>query len=475
MTATMSRLPLPELEPNRELVVPEVVERRLPNGLTVLVIQRPTVPLVEVRLRMPFGGAGLAPAAVLAQTLLSGTQTMTNVEIAAELQAMGGALAAGVDPDRLLVSGNGLVTGLDRILDILAEVVTGAAYPAEEVATESDRLVDRIQVARSQPSHLVRVALLRRMYGDHPYAVQTPDPEQVRAVTPDALRELHDARLHPTGATLVLVGDLDPEAAMVAAERALGGWNGGGAPVELPPTPPLVTGPLVLADRPGAVQSSLRLALPAVGRIHRDHAALQLANLVFGGYFSSRWVENIREDKGYTYGPHSVIDHSVAGSALIVAAEVATAVTAAALWETVYELGRLATVPPAVAELEQARQYALGTLQLGLSTQASLAGLASSYAGFGLRLDYLARHARALATATVDDVAAVAATYLAPARAVTVVLGDAEVVEPGLAALTPVARDSSLPAPTGEPGIGGESGAGGESGVGVGSGGPTAP
>jgi hypothetical protein len=104
-----------------------------------------------------------------------------------------------------------------------------------------------------------------------------------------------------------------------------------------------------------------------------------------------------------------------------------------------------------------------------MSTQAGLAGLASSYAGFGLRLDYLARHARALATATVDDVAAVAATYLAPARAVTVVLGDAEVVEPGLAALTPVARDSSLPAPTGEPGIGGESG------VGVGSGGPTAP
>src|SRR6185312_17477046 len=106
----------------------------------------------------------------------------------------------------------------------------------------------------------------------------------------------------------------------------------------------------------------------------------QLATQVFGGYFSSRWVENIREDKGYTYGPHSLIEHAVAGSALVVAAEVATEVTGPALLETLYELGRLASLPPKDEELEQARQYALGTLQLGMSTQAGLAGLLSTYA-----------------------------------------------------------------------------------------------
>jgi predicted Zn-dependent peptidase len=86
----------------------------------------------------------------------------------------------------------------------------------------------------------------------------------------------------------------------------------------------------------------------------------------------------------------------------------------------------------------QARQYALGNVQLGMSTQAGLAGLASTYAGFGLRLDYLARHAAALERTTVDEVAAAAATYLAPAGAVTVVLGDAARVERGLSALLPV-------------------------------------
>jgi predicted Zn-dependent peptidase len=124
----------------------------------------------------------------------------------------------------------------------------------------------------------------------------------------------------------------------------------------------------------------------------------------------------------------------------LVAAEVATEVTGPALLETYYELGKLASLPPTDNELEQARQYALGTLQLGMSTQAGLAGLASTYAGFGLRLDFLAEHAARLARATREEVAAVAAQYLAPTSAVTVVLGDADRVESPLAALTAVQR-----------------------------------
>ncbi|MEU6025231.1 pitrilysin family protein [Micromonospora sp. NPDC047134] len=434
----MSVRALPPLGPTRRLKLPSQAERTLDNGLTVIAVRRAAVPLVELRLWMPFSRAHLARGQMLAATLLSGTETMSSVQIAAELQKIGGGLSAGLDPDRLMLSGNGLATGLDRLLEILAEVLTGADYPAEWVATERDRLVDGIQVARSQPGHLVHTALLKRIYGRHPYAVQTPEPEQVRAVRPAALRTLHAQRVRPAGAVLVLVGDVRPERALDAAEKALGGWSGAGHSAAPPPAPPLAPGPLLLVDRPGSVQSSLRMALPAVPRTHPDHAALQLANLIFGGYFSSRWVENIREDKGYTYGPHSSVEHSVAGSLLVAAAEVATEVTAPALLETHYELGRLATVPPGAEELEQARQYALGTLQLGVSTQAGLASMISAYAGSGLRLDFLAEHAARLAKASAEDVAAAAARYLAPARAVTVVLGDAERIADSLGTLTPV-------------------------------------
>lgn len=434
---------LPDLIPDTKLKLPRQAERTLGSGLTVIAVRRPGVPLVELRLRVPFGRAPLARATLLSQALFTGTGTMSSIDIAAELQAVGGGLAAGLDPDRLLITGNSLAAGLDRMLEILAGVLTDAAYPADEVATERERLVDHIQVALSQPAHLARTALLKRMYGRHPYAVQTPEPEQVRGVRPAQVRTLHADRVRPDGAVLVLVGDISPEKAIDAADKALGSWTGPGGDGNVPPTPALQPGPLVLVDRPGSVQSSLRIALPAVSRTDPEYAALQLANLIFGGYFSSRWVENLREDKGYTYGPHTSIEHFVAGSAQVAAAEVATEVTGPSLLETLYELGRIASLPPGEEELEQARRYALGTLRLGMSTQAGLAGLASMYASVGLRLDHLREHSAALAAATREQVADVAARYLAPAQAVMVVLGDAEKVAGPLAALVPVERGSA--------------------------------
>ena len=439
---------LPALESNRELTIPSGSERTVDNGLTVIAIERRSVPLVELRLRVPFERTALDPpfvarAALMSQTLFSGTATMSTVDIAAALQTVGGALSAGVDADRLLVTGNGLASGLSDILGILSDVLTGATFPEGEVETERARLIDRVQVAQSQPQHLARVALQKRMYGEHPYAVQTPSIEDIKPLgTPD-MAAMHAARVHPAGATLVIVGDIDADAVLDLAADKLGGWNGEGSTESLPPAPPLAAGPIMLANRPGSVQTSMRLALPAVNRTHPDHAALQLANLVFGGYFSSRWVENIREDKGYTYSPHSVVEHSTAGSAIILGAEVATEVTAAALLETWYELGRLATTAPGEDELEQARQYALGSLLLGMSTQAGLAGLASTYAGFGLRLDFLAQHAARLGSASRDEVARVAAEYLAPAKAATVLLGDAGVVAGSLATLDAVELTSA--------------------------------
>lgn len=434
---------LPPLEPNRPLTLPKTVERKLANGLTVIAIRRPAVPLVELRMRIPFGKVNLSRGDVLSQTLFSGTETLSTVDIATELQEVGGALGAGTDPDRLIISGNSLASGLPKLLGILADVLGNATYPADEVATERERLADRIQMARSQPSHLARSALLRHLYGNHPYAVQTPEPEQVRAVRPAALRTTHTQRVHPTGATLVLVGDIQPEKAIDAVETALAGWTGDGKQIDLPPIPALTPGPIMLVDRPGAVQSSMRLALPAVGRTHPDFAPLQLANLIFGGYFSSRWVENIREDKGYTYSPHSSLEHSIAGSVVTLGFDVSTEVTGPALLETWYELGRMATLPPRQEELDQARQYAIGTLLLGMSTQAGLASLANAYAGFGLRLDFLTDYSARLASVTREEIAEVGARYLAPAKMLTVVLGDAERVESQLSVLGPVARDGS--------------------------------
>ena len=429
---------VPELAPATEFTLPQCHERVLDNGLTILAIQRPSVPLVEVRLRVPFAHADIASSAVMAQTIMSGTKDKSIVDIAAELQSVGGGLSASVDPDRFLLAGNALVDGLPRLLATVSEVLYGANYPLDQVEVERERLADHINVARQQPGHLVQAALLKRMYGSHPYAVQTPEPGDVGEVASEALRELHAGRLHPAGATLVIVGDLPAEQALEAGAAALSAWDGVSQQPGLEAAPPLASGPVTLVDRPESVQSSLRVALTGLPRTHPDNAAQQLANLIYGGYFSSRLVANVRENRGYSYSPRSAIDHALASSAVVISADVATEVTAPALWEVWYELGRLAASAPTEDELEQARRYALGSLRLGTATQSGLASLTSAFAGWGLRPDWLLEHAERLANVSLDDVQRVAADILAPAKAVTVVLGDAARVKAPLEALARV-------------------------------------
>jgi predicted Zn-dependent peptidase len=434
---------VPALGPVPRVKQPTAAERTLPSGLRVLAVRRPGVPLVEVRLRVPFTGTAAshpARASLLSNTLLTGTERYGQVELAAALQELGADLHVSADADRLMVGGTVLRTGLAPLLDLLAEVVTTAAYPAREVAGERSRLAERLAIARSQPSVLVGEAINRRLHGDHPYARELPTVEAVAAVTPGQLRKLHADRVVPAGSLLVLVGDLSPARALDTAERALGPWSGPGAGAArpVPPLPPVVPRPTLLLDRAGSVQASIRLGGPAVPRDAPDYPALQLANLVFGGYFSSRLVENIREDKGYTYGPHSRISHGVAGSRLIVDADVATEVAAPALLETWYELGRMATLPVKPEELEDVRQYAVGTLALSIATQAGLASTLSALIGVGLGLDWLRSHPRSLAAVTLDEVSAAALKYLAPAGMVTVVLGEAAAIGDPLRTLGPV-------------------------------------
>jgi predicted Zn-dependent peptidase len=449
VAAAPRKLAVPELGPVPRPKQPPSAERTLPSGLRLIAVRRPGVPLVELRLRVPFGGtAPTLPARsmLLGETLLSGTAGHSQVELAAALQSLGAELHASVDADRLLIGGTVLRTGLTTVLRLLAEVLTTASYPTREVTGERGRLVERLSIARSQPSVLVREALRRRLFGNHPYARELPSVDDVSGVTAGQVRRLHADRVVPGGGVLVLVGDVSPARALDQVEAALGDWQAGTAVKPMPPAPAIEPGPIVLVDRPSSVQSSIRLGGPAVNRADPSYPALQLANLAFGGNFSSRLVENIREDKGYTYGPHSRIDHAAGGSTLIIDADVATGVTAPALLEIWYELGRMATLPISAGELADVRQYAVGTLALSVASQSGLASTLAALAGHGLGLEWLREHPRRLAAVTLADAHAVASQYLAPARMVTVVLGDAAEVTGSLSTLAAVTSEPSGPA-----------------------------
>ena len=429
---------LPPLGATRAVPLPDVERAVIGTGLRVLAARNPSVPMVEVRLRVPFAGDApghCAVAELLSSTLLTGTATRDRVTIDDQLAAVGAELGVVVDPERLGIGGSALADGLPTMLEVLADVLSGAAYPDTEVARERDRLVERISVARAQPSTIAREALQRRRFGDHPITRELPTGAEVAAVEPEQLRALHADALVPAGSTLTLVGDLDPSTAIAHVEKLLGGWDIPGAARELGPPPPLSADDLLLVHRPGSVQSQLRLSAPALSRHDPRYTALFVANLVFGGYFSSRWMENIREDKGYTYGAHSGVEFVPGGAVLDVQTDVASDVTAAALLETRYELGRLTAVPPTVAEVDAARRYAVGSLLISLDSQGGFASTISALAADGLDVDWLRGQPGRLEAVTVEEVAEAALEFFTPTAFTGVVVGDAEVIGRGVRAL----------------------------------------
>ncbi|SFM93805.1 Predicted Zn-dependent peptidase [Pseudonocardia ammonioxydans] len=438
---------LPALGATKQVPLPDVVSETLPNGLTVLAAHRPGVPLVETVLRIPSAAPGssadpawTAGTEVVAETMLTGTTGRDRVRLDDDLAAVGGELAVGVDPEWLQAGGSALASGLPVVLDVLADVLTGATHPDDEVLRERARLAERIAVARAQPRTVAREALMRKRFGDHPIVSELPTAEAVAEVTPEQVRALHAEVVVPDGARLVLVGDIDPEAAIAEVARRLGGWTGDHPAHRLSaPTPP-AAGDLELVHRPGSVQSQLRLTAPGLERTDERYTAYQLANLVFGGYFSSRWMENVREDKGYTYGAHSGQEFVPGGAVLGLDTDVASDVTAAALLETRYELGRMVAVPPTEQEVDSARRYAIGSLLISLDSQSALAGTLSALDAAGLDVEWLRDRPRRLEEVTPAQVAEAAAELFAPSRFTGVIVGDAEVVGPRLAALGGVSR-----------------------------------
>lgn len=434
---------VPPAAPQRPPKIPTVASRVLGNGLTVLAVRQRRVPLVQLRLVLPvtrpkLSAADHARQRLLGPTLLSGTKGRSALEIAELLQTLGANLSAGVDVEDLSLSGSALARSLPDLLGLTAEVLTDAAFPAGEVAVERERVRQELALQGSQPSVRARVALAKRVFGAHPYGAGLPDPEVVGGVTPAQLSRFVKERVSPSAGHLVLVGDVKPEEALDQAEAALGGWSARTTAEALPSPAPITPGPIVLVDRPGAVQTNIRIAGPGLPRQDPGYAALAVANVVFGGYFSSRLTANLREDKGYTYSPHSSVEHHVAASIFTISADVATEFTAPSLVEIQYELGRMATLEIKPNELAAAQRYLTGTLALAIQTQSGLANYLALLAAFGMSIDYLRELPAAVAKVTLQDVQEAAAQYLAPSKLVTVLLGDASVVRDPVGTLGPL-------------------------------------
>lgn len=425
--------------------VEHATETSLGGWLRTVAVRRATVPMVEVRLALPLAAPLLerrAELAVLDETFLAGTAALDRSALSTAVQALGGQLTLDISVDRAQLRASALAAHLGELLGLLAELLVHAAYVDDAVRADRRRVAEEVVLLRSDPGVIAGEALDHRQYRRHPYRYRWPTATAVRRVQPDALRALHHGVLTRRAGVLVVVGDLAPEEMLGQAEEALGPWlaaAGAAAPPELlEPAAAPAPGALVLVHRDGALQSNIRLAGVAPTRRDPRWPAATLANLCFGGLFSSRLVENLRERRGYTYSPRSSIEHRLAGSRLVVTLDVATEVTAPALVEVAYELGRAVTTGFSPSEVDDARRYALGSLTLATASQHGLAEQLVDWLLDGLGPEQLEVFGEALRTCSAEDVAAAGAELLAPAGLVTVVVGDVGATEASLLRLGPL-------------------------------------
>jgi predicted Zn-dependent peptidase len=433
---------IPAVHEERLPTVPEVGERTLGNGLRVLAVRRGSVPRVELRMRVPMAAARAAGDGarerLLAETLTSGTTERSSLVIAEELQGLGAGLRASASADELVVSGSCLVDSLGTYLDLMDEVLVDAAYDDDEVGVAQGRLAQEVTILRSQPTVVAQDALHARLYGKHPYGRGLPAPDAFAAVNPAVLRRLHASRVVPDGTVLVVVGDVSTNTVLAEVDRALAPWAGEGTAGALKAPAAPSARPTLLVDRPGSVQTNIRMGGPVVGRNDPDHPRIQVANMIFGGYFSSRLMANLREDKGYSYSPRSSISHRRHASELTLAADVGSDVTIAALLEIRYELARMATGSLTGDELAAAKRFIVGSLALATQTQAGLASWLSAITADGLTAEFLREYPRAVDAVSVDDVMDAALHYLGPRGLQTVLVGEASGIQRQLEALDAV-------------------------------------
>jgi zinc protease len=267
------------------------------------------------------------------------------------------------------------------------------------------------------------------LFGSHPYSVVSATPESIDAVTREKLQSFHRQMFIPNNAVLFIVGDVDRAATLKRVEELFGKWERGQPVAENFPAPPTRTERAIyLVDRPGSAQSTITIANLAINRSSPDYFPMLLLHTMLGGSFSPRLDQNLRENKGYTYGASSTFDTRRAGGTFRAGAEVRTPVTGASLKEFFYELDRIRTEPIPEQELKDNKAFLTGLLPIRIETQEGLTDQLVQIKMFELPDNYLQTYRDRVNAVTAADVQRVAQKYLTTDKDAIIIVGDAAVI-----------------------------------------------
>jgi predicted Zn-dependent peptidase len=458
-TTAAAQTERPAVGPEKPFQLAPRVERTLPNGLRVIATKQTAIPKVSITLTVlsgyssdPADLTGLA--SLTADLIQEGTKTRNSRQIRREAFGMGGSLTAAASQDYTSINARGLSEFAPKLIDLVADVAMNPTIPEEEVAILKQQHLQQAQQQKASPQFLANRTFRSALFGSHPYARTAETEASLNGMNRATLAAFHRDHYRPNNAFLLIVGAIEPEAAIAAAEKSFGGWTKGDVPAPAFSAPPPLSGrKLLFVQRPNSVQSSISLGNIAVKRSDPRWYELTLANTIYGGAFNSRIVRNIREEKGYTYSPQSVLTGFADAGFYRFAADVRNEVTGATLTEVFKEIDQMRAEGSDGAELQGAKQYLRGIFPIQTSSQTGLAATLNNVYVFGLPKDYPETFRSKIAGVTPAQVKSGASTVLGSENSVIAIVGDWAKVKDQLAAykdITFIDADGKVVPPPGD-------------------------
>ena len=292
----------------RSVKFPPYAVKTLGNGLQVIAVSHHEQPAVSLRLLVRAGAAQdpddkPGVAALLASLLDQGTTSRSAEQIANSIDSIGGALGTGAGTDLSFVNAVVMKDSLSFGLDLVSDIAQHPALAAEEIERQRQQSLSGMRVSYEDPEFLANVVFDRLVYGRHPYGrPQNGSPETLAALTREDLVAFHRKWFGANNAILAIVGDVTAEEAFAGAERAFGKWTQVTVQAGKPTDPPPPARRVVVIDKPGAVQTEIRVGNIGIPRKSDDFMALDLAAKVLGGEGANRLHRVLRSERGLTYG-----------------------------------------------------------------------------------------------------------------------------------------------------------------------------
>lgn len=431
-----------------DLVFPELQRTELSNGISVVLAERPGLPVVQMSLQLPGGyvadvGRKLGTASFTMGMLDEGAGKYDALGFGNEAERLGANLGSSAALDGASAYLSALKENLGESVALFATMLRTPRFDENEIERVRQGWISSIKQEKARPNSSALRLLPPLLYGEgHPYAIPfsgTGDEASIASLTRDDLLAYHRDFVRPEGATLVVVGDTTLGEIVPVLEKHLGNWKGQGQAPGLPdigqvglPAQPRV----FLVDQPGAIQANIFVGQLAPSTMDEKATEFEIANSVLGGEFSSRLNMNLREDKHWAYGSYSFVQAAKGQRPWLAFAAVQIDKTAESMAELQREISQYATgeAPARPDEVAKIQASEIRSLPGSYETANAVLGAIGSIVRYERPDDYVVQR-QAKIEALTPDVVNAAAKTIQPGSLTWVVVGDLSQIEEGIRAL----------------------------------------